>query len=315
MSEGITVSPFYYSAVNEITKPNSLVFLSHYFVDRWMRDLGPVGTAIVAVLRSHCYQNRTTHELRNRIQLSVPAIAAEVGVSPKTIRREMEANQALQKFIQRREEYAPGPTPQSLRTDAYSYLVAMDDPVHPLDQDLLQDVIREKVQRMEKGGGEEDAKARARQRQERTEKQKPPGQFDQAAQSRVVNLTTPPGQFVHTPGQFVHTPGQIDQTLKDSLDSLEFKENPSSEFSLTLFPDKNVPEPEWASVPHWKLLSGTEQQPWLEQARRELVAIHTGSGITPKPKLVEVRAKNLYEMSLKKLQEVSLGAEDAGLRG
>ena len=91
MSEGITVSPFYYSAVNEITKPNSLVFLSHYFVDRWMRDLGPVGTAIVAVLRSHCYQNRTTHELRNRIQLSVPAIAAEVGVSPKTIRRELVA--------------------------------------------------------------------------------------------------------------------------------------------------------------------------------------------------------------------------------
>ena len=62
-------------------------------------------------------------------------------------------------------------------------------------------------------------------------------------------------------------------------------------------------------------MSGTEQQPWLEQARRELVAIHTGSGITPKPKLVEVRAKNLYEVSLKKLQEVSLGAEDAGLRG
>ena len=79
--------------------------------------------------------------------------------------------------------------------------------------------------------------------------------------------------------------------------------------------DKSAPEPEWATVPHWKLLSGTEQQPWLEQARRELVAIHTGSGITPKPKLVEVRAKNLYEVSLKKLQEVSLGAEDAGLRG
>lgn len=64
--------------------------------------------------------------------------------------------------------------------------------------------------------------------------------------------------------------------------------------------DKSAPE----SVPHWKLLSETEQQPWRELAGRELVAIHTGSGITPK--LVEVRAKNLYEVSWKKLQEVSL---------
>ena len=204
MSEDITVSPFYYSAVNEITKPGSLVFTSHYFVDRWMRDLGPVGTAIVTVLRSHCYQNRATQELRNRIQLSVPAIAAEVGVSPKTIRREMEANKVLQKFLQRREEYAPGPTPQSLRTDAYSYLVAMDDPVHPLDQELLQEAIREKARRMEKGGGEEDAKARARQKQSeqkqgKADTQKPPGQFDHTEPSRVVKLSTPPGQIDHPP--------------------------------------------------------------------------------------------------------------------
>ena len=201
MSEDITVSPFYYSAINEITKPGSLVFTSHYFVDRWMRDLGPVGTAIVTVLRSHCYQNRATQELRNRIQLSVPAIAAEVGVSSKTIRREMEANKALQKFLQRREEYAPGPTPQSLRTDAYSYLVAMDDPVHPLDQELLQEAIREKARRMEKGGGEEDAKTRARRQQSgqeqsaqkpgKVDSQKPCGQFDHAEPSRVVNLSTP----------------------------------------------------------------------------------------------------------------------------
>ena len=49
----------------------------------------------------------------------------------------------------------------------------------------------------------------------------------------------------------------------------------------------------------WQDLPEAEQQPWLDQARRELELIHAGSGITPKPKLVEVRAKNLYEVSLR----------------
>ena len=52
-------------------------------------------------------------------------------------------------------------------------------------------------------------------------------------------------------------------------------------------------------LPSWPSLPETEQQPWLDQARRELELIHAGSGITPKPKLVGVRARNLYESSLK----------------
>ena len=301
MSEDITVSPFYYSTVNEITKPNSLVFTSHYFVDRWMRDLGPVGAAIVVVLRSHCYQNRAKGELRNRIQLAVPQIAAEVGVSPKTIRREIDANKVLQKFIQRREEYAPGPTPQSLRTDAYSYLVAMDDPVHPLDQELLQESIREKAQRMEKGGGQDDAKARARQKQcGQNQKslggQKPHGQNDHAIPGELVKLSTPPGQNDLTGVKLSTPPGQNDHALIDSFESSEFKENPSPDFSLSLFSESERKQPEPTS---WLCLTKTDQSPWLEQAMRELVLIHTGTGITPKPKLVEVRAKNLYEMSLR----------------
>ena len=91
------------------------------------------------------------------------------------------------------------------------------------------------------------------------------------------------------------------KSLDSSLLQMTLPDTPSgvSECSASLFEEQSS-EPEWASVPLWKLLSETEQQPWLEQARRELVAIHTGSGITPKPKLVEVRAKNLYEMSWKK---------------
>lgn len=300
MSDDISISPFYHSAVNEVTKPNSLVFVSHYFADRWMRDLGPMGTAIVIALRSHCYQNRSTGELRNRIQLPVPQIAAEIGVSAKTIRREMESNKTLQRFVQRREEYAPGPTPQSLRMDAYSYLVAMDDPVHFLDEERLQEAIHEKVRRTEKGGSEEDAKARARQKQssesQKPAAQKPRGQFDHAEASRMDKLSIPPGQIVPPLVKLSIPPGQFDQALIDSSDSLEFKENPSSDFSLTLF-EETVEEPEKTTRTAWADLPDVDRVPWLDQARAELLAIHAGSGIPPKPRLIDVRARNLYDAS------------------
>ena len=302
MTDDISISPFYHSAVNEVTKPSSLVFVSHYFADRWMRDLGPVGAAIVIALRSHCYQNRATGELRNRIQLAVPQIAAEVGVSAKTVRREMESNKTLQRFVQRREEYAPGPTPQSLRTDAYSYLVAMDDPVHPLDEERLQEAIREKIRRTEKGGNDEDAKARARQRQisggQKAGAQKPPGQFDHAEASRVDNLSIPPGQIVPPLVKLSIPPGQIDHALIDSSDSLEFKKNPSSDFSLSLFEDKTK-EPEKTEPTAWADLTPEQQQPFRVQAKHELLpyALQAGEKAWDRmgPRQEEVRARNLYE--------------------
>ncbi len=301
--EDLTVSPFYYSSVNEITKPESLTFTSHYFADRWMRELGPVGAAIVVILRSHCYHNRKRGELRDRVQLPVPQIAEEVGVSAKTVRRELDGNRALQRFVRVHVEYAPGRTPESVRRDANSYQVAMDDPVHPQDEARLQEVIREKARQMEKGSDdEEDAKARAKRKQKpeggKPEGQKPPGQNDQAALRGGDNLTR--GRDNVAPGtpKLTRPSGQNDQALKESLSILQNPLDSSPEFSLALFSDQE------ASPPHppqrWGDLAEADQQPYLDRARQELVAIHAGSGITPKPKLIEVRAQNLYLAAQKK---------------
>ncbi len=300
--EDLTVSPFYYSSVNEITKPESLTFTSHYFADRWMRELGPVGTAIVVILRSHCYHNRKRGELRDRVQLPVPQIAEEVGVSAKTVRREMDGNRALQRFVRVHVEYAPGRTPESVRRDANSYQVAMDDPVHPQDEARLQEVIREKARQMEKGAeAEEDAKARAKQKQKpiggKSDGQKPCGQNDQAALGGVDNLTR--GRDNLAPGTPILTrpSGQNDQALRESFSVLQNPLDSSLEFLLTLFPDEEVPPFNNASLsiwPRWEDLAEAKRASYLERARTELVAIHVGSGIAPKPKLIEVRAQNLY---------------------
>ena len=255
-SEDLTVSPFYYSSVNEITKPESLTFTSHYFADRWMRELGPVGTAIVVILRSHCYHNRKRGELRDRVQLPVPQIAEEVGVSAKTVRRELDGNKALQRFVRVHVEYAPGRTPESVRRDANSYQVAMDDPVHPQDEARLQEVIREKARQMEKGAGdEEEAKARARQKQKpaggksdgqngKSDGQKPSGQNDQTAPEGVDNLAL--GVDNLAPGTPILTrpSGQNDQALKESFSVLQNPLDSYSDFSLALFSDEEVlPQP------------------------------------------------------------------------
>jgi hypothetical protein len=306
MSEDLTVSPFYYSSVNEITKPESLTFTSHYFADRWMRELGPVGAAIVVILRSHCYHNRKRGELRDRVQLPVLQIAEEVGVSAKTVRRELDGNRALQRFVRVHVEYAPGRTPESVRRDANSYQVAMDDPVHPQDETRLQEVIREKARQMEKGAeDEEDAKARAKQKQKlaggKGDGQKPCGQNDQAAPGGVDNLTRGRDNLAPGTPKLTRPSGQNDQTLRESFSVLQNPLESSPESSLTLFseeeaplnppPLKDLPLRAW---PRWVDLPEAEQRPYLDRAQQELVAIHAGSGIAPKPRLIEMRAQNLY---------------------
>ena len=295
-SEDLMVSPFYYSSVNEITKPESLTFTSHYFADRWMRELGPVGAAVVVVLRSHCYHNRKKGELRDRVQLPVPQIAEEVGVSAKTVRRELDNNRALKRFVRIHIEYAPGRTPESIRRDANSYQVAMDDPVHPLDEARLQEVIREKARQMEKGAeAEEDAKARAKQ------KQKPPGQNDQAAPKGLDNLARGLDNLAPGTPKMTRGSGQNDQALRESFSVLQNPLESSPEFSLTLFSEEGEPlrNPPLKDSPlstrlRWEELAEAECAPYLEQAQAELVAIHAGTGIAPKPKLIEVRAQNLF---------------------
>ena len=87
------------------------------------------------------------------------------------------------------------------------------------------------------------------------------------------------------------------------IDYSSLPETPLNSFSdITEFPLSLFSEPEQTPphVPVWVSLSEIQQRPWRDQAQRELVALHAGSGITPKPKLIQVRARNLYDIAQKK---------------
>lgn len=93
----------------------------------------------------------------------------------------------------------------------------------------------------------------------------------------------------------------VRKSAETLIESLEFEER-KEEFCASLFAGE---EHTTARLPvvQWQDLTEPEQAPWLEQARGELVAIHAGTGITPKPKLIVVRARNLYETSLPQKQK------------
>ena len=154
-------SPVYQSAVNSITRPDRYVFVSRYLVEKWLPDLGPNAFAILCFLRRECYHNRQTGELRNEVtRLAMLDIAAGCQLSVSTVRRELQNNKVLQRFVSVSREFVHEGRRNGLRQDRNSYTVSMDDPVHPADEALLTDRVNEAIARREKGP--EDPKERAR---------------------------------------------------------------------------------------------------------------------------------------------------------
>ena len=331
-NDAVAISPFYYSSVNEITQPNSYTASSHYLTRRWKRDLGPTGYAILTSFRDRCFYNRKTGELRDVIQVPVTEIADECGISEKTVRRELAANRALQKFVRAQREPVPDVRRGGWRWGPNTFQVAMDDPIHPDDEPELLAIVRRKAEEADKAP--EDPLARARRlaagsqkpaetpqktapsggkpalgQNDRTKAEAPPQRSDRLTE-RADNLTTEADKLADPPGQ-------IDRTLKNPDSSLPEQTLPDAagaapEFSLSLFSGEEKEglsvgvtlaptEPPARRQPRpWPQLTDAEQEPYFVQSRRELEAIHAGTGISPKPKLIEVRARNLYEMEGRK---------------
>jgi len=139
------ISPYYIDARNTITQPDKMVFLSQYFRRRWMPALGPLGTAIVIYLRGACYHNRKSGETRDTIQISQREIAAGCGCSVPTIKRELERNQALRRFVQISPEWERDGASGRVRQLENHYKVAMDDPLTEADEARLREMVEERI--------------------------------------------------------------------------------------------------------------------------------------------------------------------------
>lgn len=294
LAQAISVIPGYASALNEIIKPDKILVLTRYFLRRWMPLLGDNGTRIIIALRSIGYYNRQTGETRDGVEIDLPELAALCGISVPTVKRESgeahgkdrraipgsQQNPTIHLFIKKERKYWRDPVTNRLLRTANIYRVPMDDPLHPDDLPRLREVL--------------DAR----------DKNAP-------SPSKAHNDPKPPRNRVASAPSKAQSDSQnaeseargdeIEPFLKDEFSGLQLPKNTSfdaPEILASLFsePNSDKKEPGTATAPSdWASLTPDQQRPYRDQARSKLLAIHAGSRITPKPKLIEVRAQSKYE--------------------
>lgn len=150
-TDGIIIHPHYQTAHAQITEPTRFVAMSHYYRRRWLRAVGPVGTAILLELRGRCYNNPVTGERRDFVVAAQRELAESIGISVDTLQRHLgkpgrdddpKANRALRHFIWTEERYERSETGR-VRQLENVYHVAMDDPVHEDDAERLEALVEE----------------------------------------------------------------------------------------------------------------------------------------------------------------------------
>jgi hypothetical protein len=116
-----------------------------YLTRKWQPREGPLFVALIRALRSHCYYNRETGEVRTSCFPSLQTIADECGVSRRTVCRLLQRdkdgvfiNRSLERFIRvipRKRYDAKG---QRQVQTSNLYMVCMDDPCTPEDDYLVE---------------------------------------------------------------------------------------------------------------------------------------------------------------------------------
>ncbi len=302
-AEDITLSPFYNSAVNAVTRPAHGVVCSQYFVDRWMPELGGAGTQIVLALRRLGYLNLKTGERRDEIVISRKVVAERAGISEDTLTRELgedkktglPRNPALRRFVQSRRRHKRDRLGRLLQDDN-AYWVSMDDPIHPEDWNLVEEEVGLALERAEK---QQTPQPRPQVSQPR--QQAPKTQNASSARSpKTQNAVLPPQSAEPKTQNAVPRPQNASHLNPESDSFLPLSTSPDAARpggSLSLFQ-----EPETALA--WSQLTEAEQQPYRLQAEQELIAM---VGLAEWPKLrasgrdrqVSSRAETLYKAAIK----------------
>jgi DNA-binding XRE family transcriptional regulator len=142
----ILLLPFYHELANEIKNPDRVRIQTEYFWRHWAPKLGPTLAVLVITLRSYCYYNKLTKEKRDWCFPEQETLAREIGVSRRTVIRELQ-NPLASYFIRREPQYRYDPQMKKKMRTSDLYHVAMDDPVAPQDEGRLVVLAAERILR------------------------------------------------------------------------------------------------------------------------------------------------------------------------
>lgn len=128
----LDVRPEYQAVRNEVLQPDRSVTISRYFLENWAPRLGPTLTAIIIRLRTYVQDNETAQRMQvdgRKWQPVFPTqkhLAAEIGISERTLRRSLE-HPAAELFIKQIRRTMKDDKTGEIRRLPDAYAVAMDD--------------------------------------------------------------------------------------------------------------------------------------------------------------------------------------------
>jgi len=150
----IHLRPYYLEARNEIVEPADITVVTQYFMKKWVSRLGPTLSLLIMRLRMYCYYNKKTLEKRDWCFPSQETLAKDIGVSYKTIARELK-KEIAKKFIRREARYVYKQELKKKVRTTDTYFIAMDDPLIAEDEDLLKKKMAERLFKDEKPEGKD----------------------------------------------------------------------------------------------------------------------------------------------------------------
>jgi hypothetical protein len=144
----VEVRAAYHAARNEILRPGATVFCSRYFCEKWIPRLGGTATALVLTLRAIAVESASNAAADDSpqavVEVSQQTLGRRVGCSANTIYRELKSNAELAHFVRTEERYVRNPKGRVRQSESV-YYIAMDDPLLPEDEPLLEQIVERKA--------------------------------------------------------------------------------------------------------------------------------------------------------------------------
>lgn len=133
----------YRDAYNAIVQPDKQHYCSRYFHQKWLPLLGADRWILIWEMRTRCYWNKTTGDIRDTFEATYEELAAAVGMSINKVWRLLNPEDAdmaalVDKFIIRHEtkrRYSRGRG--GMVNDKTIWRIRLDDPLTPDDEDRL----------------------------------------------------------------------------------------------------------------------------------------------------------------------------------
>ncbi len=267
-----------------VMAPHKFMSLTHYYVDKWLPELGERGNVIVTVLRRMGYLDRERDVERGGIEIEQEDLAVLCGLKLRTLQREFgndergqPVNPVLHRFVQREKQYYRNGSGRIVREKTV-YIVQMKDPLHPSDLVAFEEEREGREKNQQKSRSRQDGgNDHPRSRQDGGEERQDGGrsrQDDMSARQDGGNYN-------------VDSDSYLPEKTPDTPAARPDSPSASSEPGCRL----------------WSELTKVEQKPYRDQAADELRKYATEAGperwARMGPRQEEVRAKNIYERAQK----------------